>query len=273
MRRALTRRHVLISGAAVVGGVIAGASARATSRVVPQLSRASTRARVGRPAVRSGVPLGRTGWASGVIGTSVEGRPIERWDAVPDHVPTSTLRHVVVICGIHGDERAADVLAERFGEVDVPADLHLTIIPRLNPDGWDAGTRNNANDIDLNRNFPWRFFDPEGGDEANSEPETQAITRMVTDERPDLTIWVHQPLEYTVSMPNTPGWWSEMWSETVGLAHRDLVLVGGGGESWAAQVVGCRSILIEGSDDMSADEVDAHGLALERLLPHVVPVD
>ncbi|BAN02142.1 M14 family zinc carboxypeptidase [Ilumatobacter coccineus] len=268
----MTRRHVVASGVAVVGAVIAGAGARATTRPAPRLSRAGTRARVDQPAVRNGAPIGATGWSRSLLGTSVEGRPIERWDALPDHLPTSSLRRVVVICGIHGDERAADVLAERFGRVEVPADLHLTIIPRLNPDGWEAGTRNNANDIDLNRNFPWRFFDPEGGVEANSEPETQAITRMITDERPDLTIWVHQPLGYTVSMPNTPAWWSALWSETVGLDHRDLVLVGGGGESWSAQVVGCRSILIEGRPDMSSDEVDAHGRALERLLPHVVTI-
>lgn len=261
---------MLTSGAALVGGTLLTARARATNRAGMRLSDAGVRAQVNRLAERSGAPVTRTGWTLGTVGRSVESRPIERWDAIPDHLSANQLRHVMVICGIHGDERAAAALAERFGRVAVPTDMHLTIVPHLNPDGWAAGTRNNANDIDLNRNFPWRFFDPAGGIEANSEPETQAITRTIIDERPDLTIWVHQPLAYAVSMPNTPGWWSELWASTVGLDHRDLVLVGGGGESWSAQEARCRSMLIEGRPNMAAEEVDAHGRALELLLAHVV---
>ena len=73
-------------------------------------------------------------------GAATQGRSIVRWDSKP----VDARRHVAVICGIHGDERAMATLADGFGRVDVPADLHLTIVPHLNPDGWQAGTRHNG---------------------------------------------------------------------------------------------------------------------------------
>lgn len=70
-----------------------------------------------------------------------------------------------------------------------------------NPDGYLAKTRRNARGIDLNRNFPTldfvvgdslsRYY---GGREPLSEPETQAIVKLIEDFRPDLIVALHAPL-------------------------------------------------------------------------------
>ncbi|XP_054809779.1 carboxypeptidase SOL1 isoform X3 [Prosopis cineraria] len=52
--------------------------------------------------------------------------------------------------------------------------IHLHILPSLNPDGFSLRRRNNANDIDLNRDFPDQFF-PINENEDARQPETRAI--------------------------------------------------------------------------------------------------
>jgi carboxypeptidase D len=53
----------------------------------------------------------------------------------------------------------------------------IFIMPSLNPDGFELGTRANANEIDLNRSFP--DFTMQGIDSPEGRPaETQAIMRL-----------------------------------------------------------------------------------------------
>lgn len=63
--------------------------------------------------------------------------------------------------------------------------VELRIIPCVNPDGYDANTRTNANGVDINRNYNynWTLHD-EGtqnysGASAASEPETQAVQAWI----------------------------------------------------------------------------------------------
>ena len=67
----------------------------------------------------------------------------------------------------------------------------------INPDGVAAGTRGNAHGVDLNRNFPYRWRPLTGGEYSGarplSEPESRAAHRLILREKPDLTIWFHQP--------------------------------------------------------------------------------
>ena len=51
-------------------------------------------------------------------------------------------------------------------------ETEIWIMPLMNPDGFEAGSRSNANGIDLNRNFPDRVI---GLPEEKIQPETQAI--------------------------------------------------------------------------------------------------
>ena len=50
----------------------------------------------------------------------------------------------------------------------------IFIMPSMNPDGFELGQRNNANDVDLNRDFPDQFDDPNNTVNGR-EPETRAV--------------------------------------------------------------------------------------------------
>jgi murein peptide amidase A len=130
-----------------------------------------------------------------VAGHSVRGRPIrlvERGDETSSRV-------VLVVGCIHGNECAGLAVTRRLVRSS-PARFRLLVVPNLNPDGYAAGTRQNARGVDLNRNFRarWRArgspWDPEyPGPRPFSEPETRLARRLVLRERPDVTIWYHQP--------------------------------------------------------------------------------
>lgn len=52
--------------------------------------------------------------------------------------------------------------------------VHLHLLPAMNPDGFELRKRGNANDVDLNRDFPDQFF-PMNADLEPRQPETSAI--------------------------------------------------------------------------------------------------
>ncbi|KAJ6306789.1 hypothetical protein OIU78_021994 [Salix suchowensis] len=52
--------------------------------------------------------------------------------------------------------------------------IHLHILPSMNPDGYFLRRRGNANNIDLNRDFPDQFF-PVNNDINARQPETRAV--------------------------------------------------------------------------------------------------
>uniref|UniRef100_A0A0E0L7Q0 Peptidase M14 domain-containing protein n=1 Tax=Oryza punctata TaxID=4537 RepID=A0A0E0L7Q0_ORYPU len=59
--------------------------------------------------------------------------------------------------------------------------MHLHILPTMNPDGFALRRRGNANNVDLNRDFPDQFFPI--NDEINyRQPETRAIMNWVKQE-------------------------------------------------------------------------------------------
>ena len=126
------------------------------------------------------------------IGRSREGRPIllHRF-GIGEHP-------VLVLGGIHGSERNSAVCARLLvsylcsqpaAQVVVP----LAVVPEANPDGLERGVRYNARRVDLNRNFPstnWEKGYASGG-RPNSEPETQAIVRIVRELQPRRILSIH----------------------------------------------------------------------------------
>ena len=92
------------------------------------------------------------------LGSSTEGRPICGVRVGDAGAPATLL----VVAGVHGDEPASVAgvveLLERLRDGTLVAARPFWLIPALNPDGLLGGRKNNARDVDLNRNFPARNF-------------------------------------------------------------------------------------------------------------------
>ena len=121
----------------------------------------------------------------------------------------------------------------------------MWLVPEANPDGSASGQRCNANGVDLNRNFPFEWTSADGGPAALSEPETQTLTVLVERLRPDVVVWVHQPLGYVSAVGDTDPTLEQAWSAGAGIPVREDVTQHGGGESWSAMVAGVPSMLVE----------------------------
>lgn len=68
--------------------------------------------------------------------------------------PGTSRRRVYLSAGIHGDEPAGPLAAlELMRGGSLCRNIHWTICPALNPTGLAAGTRDNADGIDLNRDY------------------------------------------------------------------------------------------------------------------------
>ena len=114
-----------------------------------------------------------------LIGKSDRNLPIvaERWG------PTSG-RQVLVVGQVHGDECAPAFVVNELRQRP-PKNFGLWLIPSLNPEGHFLGKRTNGSGVDLNRDGL-----------AQSAPETRALmalTKLVT---PDLTLYLHSPLNW-----------------------------------------------------------------------------
>ncbi|WP_428261420.1 M14 family zinc carboxypeptidase [Haliangium sp.] len=134
------------------------------------------------------------------IGRTVLGRPIMAIHFEPPSYARP--RPPAVLFGaIHGDEPLGAHCLARLCEdlLERPPGRDTWIIPALNPDGLAAGTKNNANDIDLDRNFAASNWVPEHrpgyrpGAAAESEPETQALSALIKRIGARRFVAVHSP--------------------------------------------------------------------------------
>jgi murein peptide amidase A len=143
-----------------------------------------------------------------VIGYSVEGRPLEVFRFGSG--PVSKL----IVSGIHGGYEyntvrlADELMAYLYDHPEaIPSDTSLYILRNLNPDGsaraMGVDGRANANNVDLNRNWPynwkadwprdgcWRWRPIEGGEYAGSEPEVRALLAYIDRIQPVALISYH----------------------------------------------------------------------------------
>jgi len=130
-----------------------------------------------------------------IAGTSVQGRPIM-------YTALGQGRDVtLILAAIHGDESAGTALVQRLAGY-FKQSPHLlegrtvVLLPVANPDGAAYNTRNNANKVNLNRNFATanRINNAEFGRTALSEPEAIAIYQLIWQYNPDRMVSIHQPL-------------------------------------------------------------------------------
>jgi protein MpaA len=160
--------------------------------------------------------------ASLVIGHSVQGREI-RATRVGDE---GARVNVLVVGDVHGNEPAGEAIVARLKRARVEG-VTLWLVRTANPDGRVAATRQNARGVDLNRNFPWRWrtgargtYFP--GPRTGSEPETQALMRLVKRVRPQLAIYYHQHLGITVRARGADPVIQREYARRTGLPLRSL---------------------------------------------------
>ena len=206
-----------------------------------------------------------------VLGTSIEGREI-----VAERYGVPGGRRVLVIGVIHGNEDGGvpiiDELRGRAVASGLASDLELWLVPSMNPDGQAAQDRHNANQVDLNRNFPLRWGpigEPGDGQYAGvgpaSEPETQAMVAFIGQLRPDLALWYHQDANLIIPSSGRDGRIRARYAELSGLPVADCCDGGvytGIAATWArgelADQEGVAFIVELPGGDLPADQVMRH---------------
>jgi beta-N-acetylhexosaminidase len=146
---------------------------------------------------------------------------------------------VLVVGGVHGDEPGGRRVTQALLERPVPGGVRLTVVNDLNPDGSARGTRQDARGVDLNRNFPhrWRAAGARGdrfwpGPRAASERETRWAMRLIRSERPDLTVWLHQPYGIVVPGAGSDATLVRRYARTAQLPVRRLPAYRGTAAGW-----------------------------------------
>ena len=193
-----------------------------------------------------------------VIGHSVRGRAIRALVLGPD----SARRKILLVGCIHGDECAGLAIVRAALAAGVPKGVQLWVVPEMNPDGTAADTRQNADGVDLNRNFPYRWrriSDPiyYSGPRPASEPETRAAMGLIRDVRPAVTIWYHQH-ENLVDMMGPDHGVARRYAQLSGLRATCLPFLPGTASLWSNHVLaGTNSFVVE----LPAGRVDRAALA------------
>lgn len=136
------------------------------------------------------------------IGTSVRGRPIIAYSF------GSGSKVILFTGGIHGSEPSSTSTMQAwahylqaYGNI-IPANKRVVIVPNTNPDGIATGSRNNARNVNLGRNFPTANWKADietangtlkngGGKSAGSEPEAKALIALTRQLRPRLEVSFH----------------------------------------------------------------------------------
>ncbi|TAH32379.1 DUF2817 domain-containing protein [Candidatus Saccharibacteria bacterium] len=137
------------------------------------------------------------------IGYSAKGR------AITAYTFGSGSQTILYVGAIHGNERATYLLmSEWIDELEskarsIPADKTIVVIPAVNRDGLAAGSRRNANNVDLNRNFPTADWKKDvtmpggeavaggGGSKPLSELESVALANYTRSLSPRLVLTYH----------------------------------------------------------------------------------
>ncbi len=162
----------------------------------------------------------RAGRRETVVGLSVEGRPLWRFDFGRSEPTAPTVLLTALVHGIEviGSLALLDVVKGLVGANAHLLERHrLVVMPIVNPDayahnmerldrGLRAGRRKNARGVDLNRNFPmvgqvrpwhpfsgsrFRFSPHYLGPHALSEPESQAVAQVAYEVAPQVALGFH----------------------------------------------------------------------------------
>ena len=199
------------------------------------------------------------------IGYSSQGRPINAYFFGGGGTS------VVYTGAIHGNEVSTYSLMNAWiqdleaNARDIPKNKTIVVVPAINPDGLASGSRTNARNVDLNRNFAtsdWKKdittvnntpFKGGGGKAPMSEPETKAIAGLVQRLHPALVLSYHSI--GGVLAANQAGRSNSLaanysrlsgYANTTGQTGETFEYsISGTADDWYAQKLGVPSILIE----------------------------
>ena len=127
-------------------------------------------------------------------------------------------KQALIIGVFHGDEPQGEFLINEYIKNNEYS--KMLFVPGLNPDGMKLNQRQNANGVDLNRNFPtknWElveditFF---GGKAPNSEAETQFMVEIIEEYEPKFILSLHAPF-CTVNFDGEAEIYAEKISEII----------------------------------------------------------
>lgn len=166
--------------------------------------------------------LHQSSWAQ-----SAGGKSIELFSSQAGSEPP-----LLFIGGVHGDEPEGVELAQKFLawlQKNNNSQFHSwLLIPCLNVDGYSHHERTNANGVDLNRNFPSSDWSPHAkaprynpGSRPGSEPEVQAVCRLIEEKKPQVIFHFHswEPCVVYTGAPGKP--WAEAASGDSGYEVRE----------------------------------------------------
>lgn len=118
-----------------------------------------------------------------VLGKSLNNKPI-----LKIQMGIQGRKRVLLSAGIHGDEPAGVFATLHLLEQSLLNpyldDWEIVILPCLNPDGFEQNKRNNAEDIDLNRQF-----------KSLAPPQEVKLAQSVFDIPFDLTLELHEDID------------------------------------------------------------------------------
>jgi protein MpaA len=202
-----------------------------------------------------------------VIGTSVQGRPIEAIRmGDPRGVP------VLIVGVIHGREEAGLLVTDTLQTMTPPDGVQWWIVPNMNPDGLALNVRGNANRVDLNRNFPylwaplgkrgyWQF----AGDARASEPETQVMMALIRRAKPRFGIWYHQDLNVISPSTGLEGRLRRTYARLTGMPMRRITggTYTGVATAWQRRAVqDAMSMVVELPGEVTAEDARRHADAV-----------
>jgi beta-N-acetylhexosaminidase len=174
-------------------------------------------------------PAQASAWQT--IGHSEQGRPIR---AMRVGSPRARVK-LLVVGTVHGNEQAGRAVVARLRRARPPRGTALWLVDDANPDGTAANARHNANGVDLNRNFPYRWQPQDGVYESGAGPASEAETRVmqafIERVRPRVTLWYHQALRIVVKSTGDAKL-ERLYSSKSGLPRRSLPRYHGTAVSW-----------------------------------------
>lgn len=216
-----------------------------------------------------------------VFGQSVQGVPLTFYRRQSG----SDGARVLVVGCIHGDEFVGNRVVDILRDMPLEGNIDLWMVRSMNPDGQQLRTRQNANGVDLNRNFPgnWQKIGKPGswqysGSDSASEPEVQGIVKLGELVKPQFVIWYHQ--DYFRIGPGTghDGDVRARYASLVGLPLLELdclcgytgdkplleAVFGGTGANWAKSFQGPKgvSMTVEFGPTLSEEDAQRNAQAV-----------